>query len=202
MSNTQTLLTNCVKKLIIWQKVLWNLDLQKKKAWNKSKHSFWIFWFYRSLQEGSQKAKSIFTRPSSIYHKKLFINSHGGKHMVATNGVVIVFVSLLESVHGWGVVWFIIWLKRPKIYMYITWFVKMFVNNSNLGSLNVKGCLWWLCICVNFIGVDWKPKHVRILLFKVIKISGQVHLTLKVQSLLDKYDLRKKILECKMRVLI
>jgi hypothetical protein len=150
MSNTLTLLTNCVKKLIIWQKVLWKDDLQKKKARNKSKHGFWIFWFCRSLQKGSQKAKNIFTRPSSIYHQKLFINSHVGKHMVVTNGIVIVFVSLLESVHGWGVVWFIIWLKRPKIYMYITWFVKMFINNSNLGSLNVKGCLWWLCICCEF----------------------------------------------------
>jgi hypothetical protein len=43
MSNTLTLLTNCVKKLIIWQKAFWKDDLQKEKAWNKSKHGFWIF---------------------------------------------------------------------------------------------------------------------------------------------------------------
>ncbi len=58
-----------------------------------------------------------------------------------------------------------------------------------------KGVYDDVAFVMNVIGVDWKPKHVRIVLFKAIKISGQVHLTLKIQSLLDEYGLRKKILE-------
>lgn len=55
--------------------------------------------------------------------------------------------------------------------------------------MNVNGC----ALLVNFIGANWEPKHVTIDLFEITKTIRQT-ITLKHQALLDKYDLKKKIL--------
>ncbi len=52
-----------------------------------------------------------------------------------------------------------------------------------------KGAYDIFSLFMNFIGVNWKPKHVMI----TTKRNSQV-MALKLQALLDKYDLRKKIL--------
>jgi len=56
-----------------------------------------------------------------------------------------------------------------------------------------KGANDVFSLVMNFIGVNWKPKHVMIRLFDTTKRNSQV-MALKLQALLDKYDLRKKIL--------
>jgi hypothetical protein len=57
-----------------------------------------------------------------------------------------------------------------------------------------KGAYDVFSLVMNFIGVNWKPKCVMIVgLFETTKRNSQV-MALKLQALLDKYDLRKKIL--------
>jgi len=55
------------------------------------------------------------------------------------------------------------------------------------------GALDIFTLVVNFINVDWQPKQVIIGLFKVPKTTSQA-MALKLQTLLDKYKLMKKIL--------
>jgi hypothetical protein len=43
-------------------------------------------------------------------------------------------------------------------------------------------------LVVNFINIDWQPKHVTIMLFKATKITDQTKV-LKLQAFMDKHDL-------------
>ncbi len=87
-----------------------------------------------------------------------------------------------------------IWLKRSKICMSYLATLSNFIINSNVWSLDVKRCLWCLFTCHEFY---WCQLEAQTCYDSWVvwdyKKNSQV-MALKLQALLDKYDLRKKIL--------
>jgi len=89
---------------------------------------------------------------------------------------------------------YLIWWRRSKQSILITYLVKMLIYN-NFQSLDVNDYPWWQVQLIgNLIFIDWHLKHITISLFEAIEASNET-MVMKLQTLLDRsYGFRKKII--------
>jgi hypothetical protein len=75
----------------------------------------------------------------------------------------------------------------------------VFSTTSNSDLWMSKGAYDVFALVINFLSIDWQPKHVTIGLFKAIEIIGQT-LARSLTQFLDKYGFKiRSLLMSKMR---